>query len=243
MDQKKAYQFGSTCAFLTAVGYFAIGLTYLLLPAAFKTGTPEEYWTAVSNNYAFLRFNFWLFVFTALVAIGVVITVTGILEKYARDFVRWSGVLAIFAFAVQAMEYLGLQAMQPWRADWYFFLEKAQRDMFVATSGQTFDPNGYLGFGLIGLWVFLVSGLAWRHAVLPKWLSGLGFAVGVAYWLVVIANIFALPLLTAIAAGLGGVILAPIWYGGLGVVLRRAPAAVRKSAGEARPIDARPQLE
>jgi hypothetical protein len=46
-----------------------------------------------------------------------------------------------------------------------------------------------------------------------------GIITAAMYWLVVASNVLEIPLLTVIAAGLGGIVLAPIWYIWAGLLL------------------------
>ena len=95
----------------------------------------------------------------------------------------------------------------------------------IEVSGPfSLDPQGWLSFGAVGLWLLVVSLLALRAGTWPKLLAYVGIATAVAYWLVVAGFVFNQETLFTIAAALGGVILAPIWYIWAGLRLRRAGA-------------------
>ena len=83
------------------------------------------------------------------------------------------------------------------------------------------DPDNWIGFGLVGLWLLVVNWLAMRGGQLPRVLTYIGMAGGISLWLVVAASGFGVTILIAIAAGLGGIVLGPIWYVWTGVVLWR----------------------
>jgi hypothetical protein len=84
------------------------------------------------------------------------------------------------------------------------------------------DPQNWLSFGAVGLWVLVVSLLALRIGAWPKLLSYAGIATAVAYWLIVVGSVLNLEALFTIAAALGGIILAPVWYIWTGLKLRQA---------------------
>ncbi|MFQ5932615.1 MAG: hypothetical protein ACE5MM_09415, partial [Nitrospiraceae bacterium] len=92
------------------------------------------------------------------------------------------------------------------------------------------DPNGWLQFGAVGVWVLVVSLAALRTSGLPRTWAYLGIATAILYWLVVVGNALEVPVLIAISAGLGGIVLAPIWYIWIGVRLRRPPVQTIPSA-------------
>ena len=75
-----------------------------------------------------------------------------------------------------------------------------------------------------------------RTSALPRVLGYVGIAVGIAYWSVLAGNVLNVELLTTIGAGLGGVILAPIWFIGIGISLRRGTAPAVAPARLGAPI-------
>jgi hypothetical protein len=68
----------------------------------------------------------------------------------------------------------------------------------------------------------VVSLLELRSGTWPKLLAYVGVATAIAYFLIVVGLALNLATLLEIAAGVGGVILAPIWFIWMGLKLRRA---------------------
>ena len=125
-------------------------------------------------------------------------------------------------FHIEAFELLSGSPVDRIRAffsDWNAFLPwgTASINKFEATrsSHASIFPVPLAAILLV------VSLLAARAGVWPRMLSYIGIAVAVLYWLVVVANVFGIWFLISIVAGLGGVILAPIWYIWVGLLLRR----------------------
>ena len=67
----------------------------------------------------------------------------------------------------------------------------------------------------------VISLLALRIGTWPKLLSYVGVATAVAYWLIVVGSVLNQEALFTIAAALGGIVLAPIWYVWTGLKLRQ----------------------
>ena len=93
----------------------------------------------------------------------------------------------------------------------------------IEVSGPfSLDPQGWLGFGAVGLWVMVVSLLALRVGAWPTLLAYIGLATALAYWLIVAGFVFNQETLFTIGAALGGILLAPLWYIWAGLRLRQA---------------------
>ena len=104
------------------------------------------------------------------------------------------------------------------------FLELSTREAVVIIGLSDIDPDGWMGFGTVGLWFLVVNWLALRGRQLPRVLSSIGLAVGIAYLLVVAGRVLDQDVLISIAAGLGAAILGPIWWIWTGVFFWRSEA-------------------
>lgn len=83
------------------------------------------------------------------------------------------------------------------------------------------DPHMWLSFGLVGVWVLTISWLLLRKKVLPRAFGSIGIAIFVFYFLIEVGTVFKSEFLISASAGLGAIILAPIWYIWLGIILRK----------------------
>ena len=115
----------------------------------------------------------------------------------------------------------------------YASADATTKTAIAATAQTQVDPEGWLGFGVVGAWAITAGVLILRTSALPHVLGYVGIAVGIAYWSVLAGNVLNVELLTLVGAGLGGVILAPIWFIGIGISLRRgtAPAVAPSRLG------------
>ena len=93
----------------------------------------------------------------------------------------------------------------------------------VPGAPQWIDVQGWLAYGAVGLWILVVSLLALRSNAWPKGLSYLGILGAFIYFLalasIVIPSLFLSGAI--IFVGVIGAVLAPIWFGWMGIYLRR----------------------
>ena len=84
------------------------------------------------------------------------------------------------------------------------------------------DPQFLFRYGVIGLWILVVSILGLLGGKLPKILSYLGIATAILYWLLAATDVLGSEtIIRSIIAMLGAVIVGPIWYIWIGVRLRK----------------------
>ncbi len=225
---------GGFCSILVGISYLVIGVNYLLLPANLKAGiAPDLFLPAFAQNPFPLTLQYSLFAVGALLAMAAVMAISEVeVVRHANEgWVRWTSNLAFLGFAVIAIGNFRALALQAERAATYVAGDAATKAAIAATQDLvSLDPQGWLGFGAVGLWVLVISLLAIRGNIFPKPLDYVGTTVAVAYGLVVAGFVLNLQLLIAIAAGVGGVILGPIWYIWLGLILWRSAEPITRMA-------------
>ena len=225
MKDNTLAKLGSICSILVGISYIVVGVTYVLLPVEQGAGgsSGSKFLASVAQNPTMLIIEYWAFALGAILAIAAVLAISESVRSANDGWVRWTSNLAIIGFAVTSINFFRLLANVPGRAAAFATGDAAIKVILAATQADLdLDPNGWLGFGFVGFWVLVVSLLALRGSTLPKLLAYDGIAVAIAYWLVVAGYVLGIGTLVAIAAGLGGVILAPIWYIWAGLHLRRA---------------------
>jgi hypothetical protein len=217
---------GGACAVVVGLSYVVVGITYLLLPNEQRPEAPSAtFLPSYAANPTFARLINWETALGALFAIGAVMAITELVGEAGPGLARWTGNLAIIGFAATAISGFRALAVQPLMASSYVVADASAKAAIVANSNPNLDPDGWLAFGVVGVWAIVASVLALRANALPRLLSYVGFAVGALYLFVVAGNVTHTEAFIAVAAGLGAVIMAPIWFIGVGVTLLRAPAA------------------
>ncbi len=225
MKDNTLAKLGGTCSILVGISYIVVGITYVLLPIEQRPGggSASKFLASFAQNPTTLIIEYWAFALGAVLALAAVLAISEHVRSANDGLVRWTSNLAIIGFAVTSINFFRLLALVPGRAAAFATGDAAMKATLAATQADLgLDPQGWLGFGGVGLWVLVVSLLALRGNALPKPHAYVGIAVAVAYWLVVAGYVLGAEMLIAIAAGLGGVILGPIWYIWAGLRLRQA---------------------
>jgi uncharacterized protein DUF4386 len=216
---------GGACAVVVGLTYVLVGITYLLLPNAQRPEAPSAvFLPSYAANPTFARLINWETAFGALFAVGAVMGITELVRDAGPGLARWTGNLAVIGFAATAISGFRALAVLPLMASSYVAADASAKAAIVANSNPNLDPDGWLAFGVVGVWAIVTSALALRSSTVPRLICYVGFAAGVLYLFVVAGNVTHTEALIAVAAGLGGVIVAPIWFVGIGLTLLRWPA-------------------
>jgi hypothetical protein len=102
----------------------------------------------------------------------------------------------------------------------------------VASLPSQIDPRGLLTFGVAGLAVLLAGLLMRRHPAFSRGFTALTFVLGALLIVVYLGRLIVLTPaspLVLLPAALTGFIVNPLWYGLLGLALRRSGMAVAEA--------------
>lgn len=220
MKNNSLARVGGIGAMLVGVAYAAFGITFTLLPHMQRTPISSlEYLYSVARDPLLISIHYAALALGALCALVAVPAISEHVSSTGAGWMRWASNLALLGFAVTAVNNLQLLAVIPNRAATFAVGDEFTRKAIVY-SQFTLDPYGWLGFGAVGIWVLVVNGLALRSTTLPTPLAYLGIALGLIYWLGALSGIIGQPIIGELAAGLGGALLAPLWYIWVGRILR-----------------------
>jgi uncharacterized protein DUF4386 len=223
MKDNTLSKLGGNCSILLGILYLVIGVTYLLLPADQKqTSALDKFLISFAQNPTTQTIQFWVFALSGLIGIAVVLAVSESVRSANEGWIRWTSNLAVLGFAVVAINNFRNIAFQPGRATAYLKGDAVTKTVIELSGPFSLDPQGWMGFGAVGLWVLVISLLALRAGTWPKLLTYVGIATAVAYWLIVVGSVLNQEALFTIGAALGGIILAPIWYIWAGLRLQQA---------------------
>jgi hypothetical protein len=215
---------GGACSILTGVTVIAVAVMYLLLPPEQQDAChcPDKFLISLAPNPALYVAESTLFAVSSLLAIAAVLAISATVRAVHEGWALWSGTLAIIGFAVNAIDQLRHAVLHPAQATAYVQGDAAVKAALTAPGAlQALDPQGWLRLGAVGFWILVASLLALRGGVWPKALALLGIVGAIVYSLVVVAQVVRTPSLIVVLAGVGGVVLLPVWYIWLGLRLRK----------------------
>jgi hypothetical protein len=224
MKDNSLYKLGGICSVIVGISYVVIGITELLLsPELSVENNARAPIMFFESNRVLLLTQWSAMAWGAVFALAVIPAVSEKVRHLNEGWVRWTSTLATLGFAVTILDNYWAIVMTPDIAIAYVAGGEAVRAaLSVPGAPQFIDIQGWLGYGAVGLWILVVNLLALRGNILPRLLAYLGIAVAIAYFLVNASTAFlGLRGIILVLAGIGGVVLGPIWYVWMGLILYR----------------------
>jgi hypothetical protein len=202
-DRENFERFAGTCALLTAVAGFLYTIAFALLARV----TPD---LGLTLSWALLLVG-------GILAIPALIAVYRRLRQAHPDFALLGLILAV-AGALGSIAHGGYEVA-------IAFHPPAARPTDLP---NPLDPRGLFTFGLAGLGLFVLAWLMARGGTFPRRLGLLGYVSAALLVLIYLGRLIVLEAtspLILVPAALEGFIVNPLWYGWLGLELRRARTA------------------
>ncbi len=224
MNDDSVARLGGTASILVGVSCIAAGIAAALMPPELQADpdvTPHEFWTVLSRDpTAHLAFH-WAWVAGGLIGLAAVPAISRLVRAGNEGWVGWASALAYLGFAVNARSHLMEVAFDRKIIPIYLESDPATQRAVHVVAGLALDiPDGFLSYGAIGLWILVISYVALRDEKLSRPLCYVGIATALFHLLGVVGYSFLIQPLVVLAIGVGGLVLAPIWYIGLGLRLR-----------------------
>jgi hypothetical protein len=209
-------------AIAMAVASIAGGITHFLMPREqlhMASGLKKEFFESLNRSSGAFRVHYWAMMIASLAGAAVVLgagAALGIEEGVLLALLRAG---AGFGFMVASLSF-GLMLKQALRlANAWTALSAEARQAGKAAGLPNLDPWGVFSFVLVGLWFIVFNVTAVNAGALPMWLGIIGCVGGGGFLLVFLGMILHVGMLVDISAGIGCVVVAPLWNLGLAWVL------------------------
>jgi hypothetical protein len=140
----------------------------------------------------------------------------------SNGWIAWARNLGLVGFAVAAVNAFRSLNLAMDEAENYVH-QLCDEACKLAVRGDyvhmSLDPDGWMTFGAVGAFVLITTVVAIKQKPVPALLAIAGLGASVSYWLVVFGNVSDNDSVISLAAAVGGVILGPIFYIGMGLTL------------------------
>lgn len=236
---KSILKWGGYASLLMAVGFMLIGVLITIDPVERVRG--EAFWQVFIQQPWFNLSWRWTFVVVSLLTLAVIPAFSAYV-RFADG--KWDGlwhymtVLAYVGAASGALEWLrNLKMVEPFLEAYRTGDQMAQIAAKTTAIGSI-DPEGYFRYGGIGLWYIVMCVMALHANKLSRLVAYAGIASGIGYITTLVFGITdtiimvgGTPLsVQALAAMVSGVVAAPIFHIGLGLLLLRKAGAIDTEA-------------
>jgi hypothetical protein len=220
---------GGICGIIVAILSIAAGSSYLVAPEVQKGPGPIYFPGPMLASFAqdstAIMVHYWVLALVPLAVIAVMLAMSDLVRSVSDGWARWATALGIVSAGIQAANYLLAQSYVPLLAANYAQADAATKAAIEAMGPRWIDPQFWMSFGVSGLWLVVINVLALRGAKMPRGLAWVGIVCGVSYWLIPGGFVFRFPAAVALAAGLVGIVLAPVWWGWTGIFLTKKSTA------------------
>ncbi len=160
----------------------------------------------------------WLFLLTALLGLGFIVGLRRLAPPGREALADWSAAVGGLGFVVLAVDQARLISHVPGLVQVFAANPDRAREISNLSFVNVTDRYGLLTFGAVGLWL-LVTSLACLPLLTPTWLKGCGVLVAAVFLTVAVFE----GSWTSVLASVGALTLAPIFFGGLAVLVRGWP--------------------
>ena len=225
MSENRTPNLGGNCAIAAAIAYIVVGITFFNLPQIQRGSSGRnqvtEYFTSVASDSFLLQLQYWSFSFAALMGLAVIIAANRKFRDLSEDFIDWASVVGLIGNGIMCTNFVRFVDIIPQRAQIFVEAGEQMQISMLGANPLTLDPTGILGFGFVGFWFFVLNYFAKNSETFPNILAYIGMIGGILHIFVAIGNIIDQQILISIAAGLGGIVLGPIWLIWFGMTLKK----------------------
>ena len=221
MRRESVLRFGGAAAITVGALYLLVAATHFMMPRAQLRGAFDisgEFLTSLAQGSAVFQLHYWIVVVLALLTLAVVAAFWELFRGKRSGPVVWATALGSFAAALMALDFAQFGTLAPRLAGKYAAGDAAVRPLLAALGVPHSDPC-FFAYGLMGGFALIANVAAWRRRLLPRLLAGIGACGGGLYVILFAGSLAQAPLLVDVAVGLGGLVIAPVWYIWSGFVL------------------------
>ena len=145
-----------------------------------------------------------------------------LVKEEDNGWLIWGRTLALTGYAVASIGYLLSIARLPTIARAYVAGDASTQAALAATWKASIDLPGVWGYAAVGFLILVASLIALCNGAMPHWLAVLGIVIAVPHFMIPFGAYFKLQTVLIIADVVA--LALPVWYIGVGVLMRKNPA-------------------
>ena len=214
---------GSISSLIVGILYILVGATHFLLPLdqlRGGRGINEAFFLSLADHSLVFSVHYWLVVLLSLFSIAVILAFFKIISSPHKAIVLWVTVIGLIGTALSIVDFASVGVKAPRIAQQFSSYNSSEKLVALITGLPHVDPC-FLSWALIGIWALVCNWVALKNKLLPKTLCYIGIFGSCLYILVFLGSAVQKQLIVDIAVGLGGLIIAPIWYIWFGLAIKK----------------------
>ncbi|MCP2519159.1 DUF4386 domain-containing protein [SCandidatus Aminicenantes bacterium Aminicenantia_JdfR_composite] len=198
-------------SFLSAIGFIITGITHFLMPPEqlhFARGITSDFFISLSKNATAFHIHYGAFIVACLLFMGIVLCAR--IEETNSFLFKITRIWALLGLALIALDFSRMHYNAIRIAGEFNFYGKTLKAFILQQGIDRLEPYG-IAFTLVGIHIFYWNYLIIRSKFLPVSIAYIGMFGGIVLQFVFIGTLTHIGPMIDIAAGLGGVIVFPIW--------------------------------
>jgi len=214
---------GWISSFTVGILYFLVGVTHFLLPLdqlRGGRGINEAFFLSLADHSLIFSVHYWLVVLLSLFSIPVILAFFKIISSTQKSIILWVTIIGIIGTALSIVDFASVGVRAPRIAEQFSSYTTSEKSAALITGLPHVDPC-FLSWALLGIWGSVCSWFALKNKLLPKTICYIGIFGSCLQILVFLGSVVQKQLIVDIAVGVGGLIIAPIWYIWFGLVIKK----------------------
>jgi hypothetical protein len=214
---------GWISSLIVGILYLLVGVTHFLLPLDQLRGghdINEAFFLSLADHSLVFSVHYWLVVLLSIFSIAVILVFFKIVSSTHKGITLWVTVIGIIGTALSIVDFASVGVKAPRIAQQFSSYTASEKSVVLITGLPHIDPC-FLSWALLGIWSLVCNWFALKNKLLPKTICYIGIFGSCLYILVFLGSVVQKQLIVDIAVGVGGLIIAPIWFIWFGLAIKK----------------------
>jgi hypothetical protein len=208
------FRVGWISALAVGILFLMVGVTHFLLPLEQLRGgrgIDEAFFLSLAKHSLVFSLHYWLVVLLELFSIAVILAFFKVISSTHKGVALWVTVIGIIGTALSLVDFASVGVKAPRIAHQFSSYTANEKAAALIIGLPHVDPC-FLSWVLSGIWFLVCNWLALRNKLLPRYLCYVGILGSCLSILIFLGSTIQKQRIVDIGVGMGGLIIAPIWY-------------------------------